>query len=286
MHIQFLCPRWGSEKIPWRTFLSSVKEAGYFGIEWFPYGEKDDYQEVISLVQKFDLKYAIVMTVLNPPVEPAAYVTELSKQLIELCRLGEGIQKPLFVSAQTGREYFNDLQVADCLACCEEASRQTGIPIYQETHRNKWSYAAHVVLPILEKNPNLLLTLDISHWFCVSESYLEDQQAAVQKAIARTRHVHARVGHTQGPQVRDPAAKEYAAALEAHLAAWDQYVVQRRAAGVSQCTITPEFGPWPYLVCGNQNHAAQEEQWQLNLQMKDFLEKRYLANNFKCNGEV
>lgn len=278
MNIQFLCPRWGSEKIPWSVFLSNVKEAGYAGIEWFPCGEEEELQETIRLVRKFELEYAIVMAVLNPPVEPTAYVAALHEQLAGLCRLGKDIQKPLFVSAQTGREYFDERQIADCLTCCEEISRQSGIPVYQETHRNKWSYAAHAVLPVLEKNPNLLLTLDISHWFCVSESYLEDQQAAVQKAIAHTRHIHARVGHTQGPQVRDPTAEEYAAALEAHLAAWDQYISQRRAAAAPQCTITPEFGPWPYLVRGNPNGNEQEEQWRLNLQMKEFLERRYLLN--------
>jgi hypothetical protein len=46
---------------------------------------------------------------------------------------------------------------------------------------------------------------------------LEDQQAVVEKAIRHTRHIHARVGHTQGPQVYEPSAPEYTKALEAHL---------------------------------------------------------------------
>lgn len=276
MHIQFLCPRWGAEKIPWKTFLSSVKEAGYSGIEWFPNGEEGNPLEVISLIKEYGLEYAIVMTVLNAPANPSAYKIELQRHLIELCNLGKVIQMPLFISAQTGREYFTYSQIAGCLACCEAVSQKEGVPIYQETHRNKWSYAAHVVLPILNKNPNLLLTLDISHWFCVSESYLEDQQSAVQKAISHTRHIHARVGHTQGPQVVDPTAKEYEMALAAHLLVWDEYISQRRACGAQQCSITPEFGPPPYLVFTNRDGTAQQEQWRLNLWIKEFLEKRYL----------
>jgi len=144
-----------------------------------------------------------------------------------------GKTKPLHISAQTGREYFTTEQVEECLLCCKQLSQQTGISIYQETHRNKWAFAAHVVRPFLDKHPDLLLTLDVSHWFCVSESYLEDQQPAVQKAITHARHIHARVGHTEGPQVYEPSSPEYADALKAHLAVWDEWVraVVTRAAG-------------------------------------------------------
>lgn len=275
MRIQFLCPRWGSEQIPWNTFLQSVKEAGYHGIEWFPWGEQTDPREVISLLHQYQLEYAIVMTVLNAPATPAAYTETLRTQLTDLCLLGKGLQSPLFISAQTGREYFTYPQIADVLACCREVSLATGIPIYQETHRNKWSYAAHVVAPVLEQHPDVLLTFDISHWFCVSESYLEDQQAAVQKAVMHTRHIHARVGHIEGPQVWEPASAEYRTALEAHLAIWDEYIAQRRAAGAVSCTITPEFGPPPYLVFANRQGTPQQEQWRLNLWMKQYLEQRY-----------
>jgi hypothetical protein len=40
-------------------------------------------------------------------------------------------------------------------------------------------------------------------------------------------------------------------------------------------TITPEFGPAPYLVKGNRTIALREEQWRINLWMKDFLQNRY-----------
>jgi hypothetical protein len=32
MKIKFFCPRWGSENIPWDTFCSMVKEAGFDGV--------------------------------------------------------------------------------------------------------------------------------------------------------------------------------------------------------------------------------------------------------------
>jgi len=131
------------------------------------------------------------------------------------------------------------------------------------------------VHPFLKKYPDLHITLDVSHWFCVSESYLADQQEAVREAIAHARHIHARVGHAEGPQVWEPSAPEYAEALQAHLAIWDKWIETRMAAGASECTITPEFGPPPYMVFANRQGTPQQEQWRLNSWMKSFLEKRY-----------
>src|SRR5205085_5995170 len=129
--------------------------------------------------------------------------------------------------------------------------------------------AAHTVYRQLLKQPDFILTLDVSHWFCVSESYLEDQQAAVDLAIRFTRHIHARVGHIEGPQVWEPAAPEYAQALQAHLAIWDKWILHMKQLGAEYCTITPEFGPPPYLVFANRSGTPFEEQWRLNKWMKD-----------------
>ena len=54
---------------------------------------------------------------------------------------------------------------------------------------------------ILAQYPGLKLTLDISHWYCVSESFLEDQQDLLTELLDLVYHVHTRVGHTQGSQI-------------------------------------------------------------------------------------
>lgn len=280
MRIEFLCPRWGAEGIDWNTFLTQVKAAGYSGIEWFPNGEDIDSEMVSRLLIKYNLKYSIVMTVTGKFAGFQQYLTDLKMQLTDIAKTGKGILQPLFISAQVGREFFNMDEINLCLECCRQISKDSGIPVYQETHRNKWSYAVHILPPVLESNPDVLLTLDISHWFCVSESYLEDQQEAVQFAINRSRHVHARIGHTQGSQVADPARPEYSDALEAHLKVWDKWVSDNKKKGVEICTITPEFGPLPYLtILNNNNINAQQQQWKLNLWMKDLLHKRYNTLN-------
>lgn len=272
--LKFLCPRWGFEDIPWPVFLKQVKEANYAGIEWFPYGETCDVQEVLALLKDYDLDFAIVMAVIKPYTNFEQYLEHLKQDLDELMEIRDKFKAPLFFSAQTGREFFNDRQIDACLALCTQVQDQYQTPIYQETHRNKWSYAAHNVAPVLERHPDLKLTLDVSHWFCVSESYLQDQEAAVESAIAHARHIHARVGSTQSSQVWDPAYPEYVEALAAHVQVWDKWVNQMRTNKIPM-TITPEFGPAPYMVKGNRQISLTEEQWRINLWMKDFLQKRY-----------
>ena len=274
MKIKFFCPRWGAEHLEWDQFLTAVKEAGYAGIEWFPYAEKGDYAAVVRLLENYNLEYTIVMAVIERIDDFELYLRELESRLLHLCHLGE-TKKPLLISAQTGREFYTEQQVDRCILLCNKISSATGIPIYQETHRNKWTFAAHSVYPRLKKHADLLLTLDISHWFCVSESYLEDQVDAIGLAVKQTRHIHARIGHTEGPQVWEPASEEYAQALNAHLQVWDKWVGQMKNNGAEYCTITPEFGPPPYLVFGNREGSPFDEQWRLNHWMKELLEKRY-----------
>ncbi|MBE7170838.1 MAG: sugar phosphate isomerase/epimerase [Williamsia sp.] len=275
MKIKFFCPRWGAESIAWEPFLQAVKKAGYDGIEWFPYAEKEDYIQVVKLLEQYGLEYTIVMAVIHHIDGVDNYLAELERQLIDLSAVCTEHTRPLAITAQTGREFYSEEEAARCIACCEAVSRKTGIPVYQETHRNKWAFAAHAVYKQLLKNPDTPLTLDVSHWFCVSESYLHDQQPAVELAIRSARHIHARVGHCEGPQVWDPAAEEYSEALAEHLKIWDKWIQLRRESGAAYCTITPEFGPPPYLVFANRAGTPFEEQWRLNLWMKDLLQKRY-----------
>lgn len=280
LRIDFFCPRWGFETVDWNVFLRRVKRAGYAGIEWFPFGEKCDHQHVLSLLKKFKLEFCIVMTVTEPYKNINDYIINLKRDLYKLATIGGNNCAPLFITAQTGREYFTIEDVDACLKACSEVSEKTGIEIFQETHRNKWSYASHVVYDGLKRNKNVELTLDVSHWFCVSESYLEDQQAAVHLALKRTRHIHARVGSTQGPQVFDPALTYYRHTLTEHLKIWDEYV-KSTFLKKERCTITPEFGPPPYMQIRKSISRIIEEQWRLNLWMKDFLQKRYSKQFFQ-----
>ena len=135
-------------------------------------------------------------------------------------------------------------------------------------------FAAPVAKRFLEAIPGLRLTLDISHWCNVSESLLADQQATVDLAISRTDHVHARIGHPEGPQVNDPRAPEWENAAKAHFAWWDKVVSAKQNAGQTM-TILTEFGPVDYMPALPYTRQPVADQWAINYHMLQLLRKRY-----------
>ncbi|WP_315814817.1 hypothetical protein [Paraflavitalea speifideaquila] len=136
-------------------------------------------------------------------------------------------------------------------------------------------YSAPASLHYLQGNPDLRLTLDISHWCNVSESLLEDQPATVELAISRTDHVHSRVGHAQGPQVSDPRAPEWKSAVEAHFSWWDKIVALKKEQGKTLTMLT-EFGPPTYMPTVPFTNQPIADQWAINVHMMQAWKKRYL----------
>jgi hypothetical protein len=103
--------------------------------------------------------------------------------------------------------------------------------------------------------PGLRLTADLSHWCVVAERLMTPELAPIQAMAAHVDHIHARIGHAQGPQVNHPFAPEHQQALAAHLACWkvfaaSQVNLEANPSGDRQprpLTLTPEFGPDGYL---------------------------------------
>lgn len=273
--IKFYCPRWGAEHIPWPEFTRKVKEAGYDGVEVYPLQTPDDKQIMLQQLEDAGLEFSLLHTEMKEGYDTVRYLSALERNLYELATYQTGLFRPRFITSQTGREYYTKNQVAECFAICDRISAETGIKIIQETHRNKWSYAAHVVKTYLEDFPGLALALDLSHWVCVSESYLEDQQEAVGLAIDHAVHLHARVGHIEGPQITDPRALENAEALQHHLHWWDQWIQRQKEKRVQECTITPEFGPHPYMAYQCYTTDPIASQWDINLYMMKLLKERF-----------
>ena len=68
----------------------------------------------------------------------------------------------------------------------------------------------------------------------------------IQAMAARVDHIHARIGHAQGPSVSHPFAPEWAEALESHRRCW-QLFLDKSARPELPITMTPEFGPDGYM---------------------------------------
>ncbi len=271
MVIKFFCPRWGCEHLSYDTFFGRVKAAGYDGVEMSVDSNLSvtEGENITNLLKQHGL---LLIGQHWQTVEPDINLHKslFKKQLYKLISL-----HPLFINTQTGKDYFTEADNISLINIAEEISKETGIAIYHETHRGKWSFAAHVTRAYLKKYPYIKLTLDISHWCAVAESFLQDQQDAVDIAIKHTHHLHARVGFTQGPQVTDPRAPEWQEALDYHLQWWDKVIEHNRHKGIKQFTITAEFGAPPYLTLMPYSQQPVADQWDMNVFMMNMLKSRY-----------
>lgn len=154
-------------------------------------------------------------------------------------------------------------------------SRSTGKKILHETHRGKFSFAVHIMAQYLDTLPDLRITLDVSHWCNVAETFLEDQQQTLDLALDRTDHIHSRVGFQEGPQVPDPRVPEWQNALEIHARWWDKVMDKKRKQGAALMTVTSEFGAPPYLTLMPFTRQPITSQWDVNVFMMQFLKARY-----------
>ena len=181
---------------------------------------------------------------------------------------------PLYINCHSGKDYFSFDQNKLFIEFTTQLNKQTGVPMYHETHRGRILYSASVCKDFMMKLPDLRLTADLSHWCVVHESLLKDQTETLELTLSRTEHIHARVGHAEGPQVSDPRAPEWEEALKQHFGWWDK-VVERKKKNGERMTFLTEFGPPDYLWTLPYTRQPIADQWGINVHMMNVLKKRY-----------
>lgn len=266
MQLLFFCSRWGSEKIPWELFIENIKQAGFDGIEaGLPENDREA-EQLMKLIRNSGLDCILQHYETTTPdfkTHKETYIRRLERMMF---------YKPLRVNSNTGRDIFSIDNNIELLQTAHQISTSAAIPISHETHRSRFSYAAHATAPFL-KLEWLKLTWDISHWICVAESLLEDQQHVINDTIPHVAHLHARFGHTQGPQIGDINDQTWRATKNRHLEVWLKTVSHAKQNGAKNFCITTEFGPPPYMPFVPKGKTAIAHQFDLNVKMKSFLEQ-------------
>ena len=269
MNIQYLCTRWGSDGLPPTEFIGRVRDAGYDGVE-IGLGDDDPAADEVLRLAAAEGMTIVTMHCVTQHADTAVHCREFAVRLRRAASF-----RPAFINSHTGRDFFNLPQNLEVFAVASQVEEETGVAIYHETHRGRCLHAPWRAAEVLAERPDTKLVLDASHWCTVSESLLEDQEDALASLFPAVRHIHARVGHAQAPQVSDPRAPEWEPALQAHLRWWDLVVSARRAAGAKTLTITPEFGPPPYLPVLPWSQQPVGSQWEMNVHMMQLLRARY-----------
>ena len=265
--LKILATNWGYSGT-WDSFCSKVKTEGYDGVElWLP-GDEKDKNEMMDAIKKYNLNYGFLCA--GHQADFTSHFETFKKNLKLAMEL-----KPLYINCHSGRDYFSFEDNKKLIEYSIATSKETGVPVYHETHRSRILFAAHIAKQFIEKIPGLRLTLDISHWCNVHESLLADQEETVNMALQRADHIHARIGHQEGPQVNDPRAPEWEKTVAAHLNWWDKIVENKIKTGNKKLTILTEFGPPNYLPTLPYTQQPVADRWAINVHMMNLLRKRY-----------
>ncbi len=267
--LKVLATNWGFDGTM-DAFCAKAKKEGYNGIEnWWP-ENKNEQDEVFAALKKHELEIGFLYGAWQ--TNPAEHLSHFKKVMDAIAK--QKIQSPLYINLHSGRDYFSFDDNKKFIEYTNALAKDTGIPIYHETHRGRMLYAAHVAKDFIHKYPELKLTLDISHWCNVHESLLDDQPEAIELALQRTEHIHARIGYAEGPQVNDPRAPEWDGTVKQHFAWWDK-VVERKKKNGETMTFLTEFGPPLYMPTLPYTLQAVSNQWDINVYMLQLLRKRY-----------
>ena len=255
------------------TFCAKAKAAGYDGIEmWWP-GDAKSQTELFDALKKHELAIGFLCGVGES--NPDQHLEAFTKMISECAH--QTIQRPLYINCHSGKDYFPDEINNQIIQYTIHLAKSTGLTICHESHRSRILFAAHVAKKFIQRFTDLRMTLDISHWCNVHESLLHDQEETVQLALTRVDHIHARVGHPEGPQVNDPRAPEWEATVKRHLEWWDKVVELKIKSGAKHLTILTEFGPPDYMPTLPYTRQALADQWAINVYMMQLLRKRYQA---------
>lgn len=252
------------------AFCAKAKKEGYNGIEmWWPLNKKDQ-DELFAALKQHQLQIGFLCG--GSQSNPAEHLYSFKKMIDAAA--ANTVQRPLYINCHSGRDYFTYDQNKLFIDHTTALAKQTGITICHETHRSRMMFAAHTTRAFIEKIPELKLTFDVSHWCNVHESLLQDQEETVQLALSRVEHIHARIGHPEGPQVNDPRAPEWEAAVKQHFAWWDKVIERKKKEG-KPMTILTEFGPPDYMPTLPYTRQPLADQWAINAHMMRVLRKRY-----------
>jgi hypothetical protein len=176
------------------------------------------------------------------------------------------------VNSHTGSDAFS---FSDNLSIFRHAitlERTHGVTLCHELHRGRALFSAPDTLRFARALPELRFTADFSHWQVVHESDdLARHSDAVAAVIARAWHIHARVGFSEAPQVPDPRAPEWVRQVDTAVAWWRRIVGSRQVDHTPVLTVSPEFGPTPYMPAVPYENRPVADAWELNCWMRDHL---------------
>lgn len=272
--IQYTCTYWGCEHLSAKAFLINVVKSGFSGVEI-------NLPEDANFIAEFIQELAKIRNTTNPNFifiaqqvlenkkeTHAQYIERISNRIEFLMSL-----KPDAINSHTGKDYYSFEENCVIIKTIETTAKHYNIPIWHEIHRGRFSFHLRTLLNYLKQFQNLKLIADFSHFCVVSESNLKDQKEFLVQVYPHVQHIHARVGFEQSPQVNNPFAPEWKNYLDEYVNWWKEIIEIHQHHNNFPISITPEFGPFPYMPQEPFSKKPLSNQWEVNLAMKNYLQQ-------------
>ncbi len=260
---------WGVEEA-WETVFPKIKELGYVGIETHLALTQNEQQRLSSLLKEHNFSFIAMIFTEGKTVDE--HIASFEKQLV-----GARHFDPVKINCHSGIDAWSEEESNQFFSEALKIESKYKIPVAHETHRGRILYNPWTTFRLLNQFPELRLCSDFSHWVCVCERLIDDQIEIIEKCAERTIHVHARVGYAEGPQVPDPRAPEYKTELQAHECWWDMIWKEQNRRGTTESTLTPEFGPPPYLQTLIYTQAPVANLWDISNWQAQRQAKRFVS---------
>lgn len=183
--------------------------------------------------------------------------------------------EPQRINCIAGLDAWPSDVVVDFYQRALDLADSNALNVLFETHRSRPMFTPWGTQRLLEILPELEITADISHWCVVSERLMDTELDIIHDIAPHVRHIHARVGYDQGPQVPHPAAPEYADALASHECCWTLFWEAQRASSHDTITMTPEFGIDGYLHHLPFTDVPVADLWSVNQWMANRLRAQF-----------
>jgi sugar phosphate isomerase/epimerase len=270
MEIKYVRGMWGMEEGGLEANLKKISDGDFDMVEMGAPGKPEARAELKDLLEKHHLGYVGQQWSGGNSVEE--HLESLEQQYRNNVDMGA-----ILVNSHSGKDIFSLEDNLKVVRRAFELEQEVGVRLVHEIHRGRMTFCSNSTMELMDAEKDISFTADFSHWCCVHESLLSDQQDRVERAMQNTFHIHARVGDFEGPQVTHPFAPENKKALDAHVAWWDRIVELRRKDGTELLTICPEFGPKPYMPTVPFTNQPLVDLWEVNYSMKEFLKDRYRA---------
>ncbi|KAL6070903.1 Xylose isomerase [Balamuthia mandrillaris] len=252
IQIQFIKTLWGvteemgNSPSGYSRLFARIKEDGFHGVET-PIWLIKDKTAFAEALKENDLMYIAMINTCTAPGDNtgsqklADHLASFERQVSEAKEMN-----PLLINSHSGCDLWPEATSKAFFTRALEVEQEQGILICHETHRGRILYQPWVTRDLCRAFPDLKLTADLSHFCVVAERCFppedEDWKDCMTVFADHCRHIHARVGYAEGPQVPDPSAPEYSTELLRHETWWDQILTTQAAKGMQLMTVEPEHG--------------------------------------------